>query len=240
MEATGSVSTPTSCPVPEPVPSSAIQVHPASSINTKVESITQSHLVSVPPCDREKGPKQPQTAHSFPQPCLRGQICSSESSQELCSKQQYSSSPSPSPQPAESSETDGCQGRGGMQTNSRVEGERGKKNSVPFTRKKKSDRFVCLFVFVFLFLRFYFAEKKIEIISQYLKTLLLYTIYATMYTYAYKLPAKSLISPKWWFILAIKKKTKQLNFCPYLDFLWAWVLNGYFFVLFSIFLKNNY
>ncbi|XP_053503816.1 proline and serine-rich protein 3 isoform X2 [Ictalurus furcatus] len=142
IEATGSVSTPTSCPVPEPVPSSAIQVHPASSINTKVESITQSHLISVPPCDREKGPKQPQTAHSFPQPCLRGQICSSESSHELCSKQQYSSSPSPSPQPAESSETDGCQGRGGMQTNSRVEGERGKKNSVPFTRKKKSDRYV--------------------------------------------------------------------------------------------------
>ncbi|MCI4386044.1 hypothetical protein PGIGA_G00057640 [Pangasianodon gigas] len=141
MEATGSVSTPASCPVPEPMPSSSTQVHPASSIHTKVESITQSHLVSVPPCDSEKGTKQPQTAHSFPQPCLRGQVCSSESSGELCSKKQYSSSPSP--QPAEISDRDGCQGRGGMQSSGRVDGERGKENkSVPFTRKKKLDRHV--------------------------------------------------------------------------------------------------
>lgn len=143
MEATGNVSTPTSCPVPEPVPSSSTQVHPASSIHTKAETITQSHLVSVPLCDREKGPQQPRITHSFTQPCLRGQICSSESSGELCSKQQNSSSPSPSPSPlpAESSEGNGCQGRGSMQTNGRVEGERGMKKSVPFTRKKKSDRY---------------------------------------------------------------------------------------------------
>ncbi|MCJ8740272.1 hypothetical protein PDJAM_G00057050 [Pangasius djambal] len=139
--ATGSVSTPASCPVPEPMPSSSTQVHPASSIHTKVESITQSHLVSVPPCDREKGTKQPQPAHSFPQPCLREQVCSSESSGELCSKKQYSSSPSP--QAAEISEGDGCQGRGGMQSSGRVDRERSKeKKSVPFTRKKKLDRHV--------------------------------------------------------------------------------------------------
>ncbi|XP_034166619.2 proline and serine-rich protein 3 isoform X2 [Pangasianodon hypophthalmus] len=143
VEATGSVSTPASCPVPEPMPSSSTQVHPASRIHTKVESITQSHLVSVPPCEREKGTKQPQTAHSFPQPCLRGQVCSSESSGELCSEKQYSSSPSPSPQPAEISEGDGSQGRGGMQSSGRLDGERGKENkSVPFTRKKKLDRHV--------------------------------------------------------------------------------------------------
>ncbi|KAK3531234.1 hypothetical protein QTP70_015234 [Hemibagrus guttatus] len=134
---TGGVSIPASCPVPEPVPSSSSQVHPASCINTKAESISQSQTVSVPPYDREMGPKQ--TAHYIPQPCLRGQVWSSESSGELCTKPQYSSSPSPSPQHAESS---GCQGRTGMQSSSRVEGGRGKKKSVMCPQKKKSDRYV--------------------------------------------------------------------------------------------------
>ncbi|KAG7321697.1 hypothetical protein KOW79_014555 [Hemibagrus wyckioides] len=142
MMVTDGVSTPASCPVPEPVPSSSSQVHPASCINTKAESISQSYMVSVPPCNREMGPKQPQTAHYISQPCLRDQVCSSESSEYLCSKPQYSSSPSPSSQHADSSEGAGCQGRTGMQSNSRVEGERGKKKSVSCTQKKKSDRYV--------------------------------------------------------------------------------------------------
>ncbi|XP_060800243.1 proline and serine-rich protein 3 [Neoarius graeffei] len=144
VEATGNVSTSTFCPVLEPVPSSSTQVHAGSSIYTRVESITQSRLGSVPPCDREKGFQQPPTAHSFTQPCLGGPVCSSARSGELGSKEQDSSTPfaSPSPLPAESSEGDGCQERGRVQANSRVEGERGKKKSVPFTRKKKSDRYV--------------------------------------------------------------------------------------------------
>lgn len=162
MEVTGSVSTPATCPVPEPVPSSSMQVHPASSVHTKAASITQSHLVSVPPYDTEKGPKLPQAPPSFPQPCLRGQVYSSESSGELCSKQQYSSSPSPSPSasPAESSEREGCQGREGIQTSGRVEGEKGKKKSVPFPQRKKSDRYTsCLFVWLVFFFCIHFKGR---------------------------------------------------------------------------------
>ncbi|KAK2831605.1 hypothetical protein Q7C36_016691 [Tachysurus vachellii] len=139
MMVTGRVSTPASCLVSEPVLPFSSQVHPASCINTKAESIPQSHMVSVPHCDGEMGPKQPQTAHYFTQPCLRGQVCSSESSGELYSKPQYSSSPSPFPQPVENPEEAGCQGRASTQTSGRVEG---KKKTVSCTRKKKSDRYV--------------------------------------------------------------------------------------------------
>ncbi|XP_053362682.1 proline and serine-rich protein 3 [Clarias gariepinus] len=137
VEATGSMSTPGSWPVHDPVTS---QIQPASSIHAMTESITPSHSVSVKLCDREKGTNQPQAAHSFPQLSLRAQACSSEGSQNLCSKQQYSSSPSPSlsPQPAQSSEGDG----GSIKSNSRVERDRGRKKSVPFTQKKKADRHV--------------------------------------------------------------------------------------------------
>ncbi|KAI5085863.1 proline and serine-rich protein 3, partial [Silurus meridionalis] len=140
MGMTGSVNSPFPCPVPDPVPSSSSQVHPASSTYTKDESINQSHLDLALRCEREKSPKQLQTAHSIHQPCLRGQVCFSGSSGEPCSKQQCSLPASP--QPTESSEGDGFQEKRGMQTTSRVERERAKKKLVPFPQKKKSNRHV--------------------------------------------------------------------------------------------------
>lgn len=152
METTSSVITSAPCPVPEPMLTPSCQVHPASSIHTRAERITQSHLVSVPSCDREKCPERPPTSQSFPQPCLRRQVCSTESSGELCSEQQYSSSPSSSPsaQATENFERDGCQGRGGTQTNSRGEGKQGKNKTVPFPKKKKSDRYASYFYMIMI------------------------------------------------------------------------------------------
>ncbi|TSN03402.1 Proline and serine-rich protein 3 [Bagarius yarrelli] len=140
VEATGNVSTPACCPVPEPVPSSFNQVQPASSIHTMSESIRQSRMTLVPSCDTMMVPKQPQTAHPLSPASIREQVCSLETSGKRCSKQHDSSS---SPQPAESMEETGSQRRAdSRQTNSRVEREQGKKITVPRTQKKKSDRHV--------------------------------------------------------------------------------------------------